>query len=88
MAPIRKRSRLKAKVFALPKKRKYPITDGKHARNAIARVTQHGSPAEKKAVYAAVRRKFPAIAKRSTVVPTKTGPGRHFGEPKGTKHAR
>jgi hypothetical protein len=86
MAKIRKRSRLKPKTFALPKARKYPITDAKHARNAIARVTQHGSPAEKRAVYAAVRKRHPSVAKRSTVVPTKTGPGRHYGEPKGTTH--
>jgi hypothetical protein len=39
----------------------YPIPDAGHARNALARVSQHGSPEEKKKVRAAVRRKFPAI---------------------------
>lgn len=65
---------------------KYPIPDAKHARNAITRVQQFGSPAEKKKVFAAVRRKFPALAKRSTVVPTRSGTGRRYGEKKGTTH--
>lgn len=47
---------------------KYPIQDLPHARNALARVSQHGSPAEKKMVKAAVKRKYPALAKRSTVI--------------------
>ena len=52
--------------FALPSTRKggkggYPIPDASHARNALARVSQHGSPAEKSKVKAAVHRKFPNI---------------------------
>ncbi len=39
----------------------YPIPDESHARNALARVSQHGSPAEKAKVRAAVHRKFPDI---------------------------
>src|SRR5699024_11412436 len=35
-----------------------------HARNALSRVSQHGSPAEKKRVRAAVRRKYPSIGKK------------------------
>jgi len=71
MAPIKKRSRVKAKTFAIPSKRKYPIPDVKHARNALARVRQHGTPKEKKQVYAAIKRKFPALAERSTVIKTR-----------------
>jgi len=47
--------------FALPGKRAYPIEDKAHARNALARVSQHGTPAEKKKVRAAVHKKYPKI---------------------------
>lgn len=47
--------------FALPGKR-YPVNDAKHARNALARVAQHGTPSEKAKVRAAVKRRFPGIA--------------------------
>ena len=80
-----KRSAMKPSTFAIPSTRKYPIPDLSHARNAIARV-QKGYSSEKAAVYAAVRRKFPALAERSTTVPTKSGPGRRYREPKGTRH--
>lgn len=39
----------------------YPIPDEAHARNALARVSAHGTPAERRAVRAAVKRKFPNI---------------------------
>ena len=39
----------------------YPIPDESHARNALARVSQHGSEAEKAKVRAAVEKKFPNI---------------------------
>lgn len=92
----KRRNRLKGGSFAVPKnspvggkgKAKYPIHDMAHARNAIARVSQHGSPAEKRMVHAAVRRKYPALAKRSTTIATKGGTGRHYGQPKGTRNKR
>lgn len=46
--------------FALPGRR-YPIEDRSHAANAKARVSQYGTPAEKKAVRAAVARKYPTL---------------------------
>jgi len=58
------RKRMSGKSFALPKQKKYRIDDLPHARNALARVSQHGSPAQKKAVRAAVVRKFPSLKKR------------------------
>jgi len=58
------RARMKGSSFALPGKKKYRIDDKAHARNALARVAQHGSPAEKKKVRAAVKRKYPSIGKR------------------------
>jgi hypothetical protein len=58
------RKRLSKKSFALPGKRKYPIPDKAHARNALARVAQNGTPAEQKKVKAAVRKKFPSLGKK------------------------
>lgn len=68
-------------AFAVPKsspvggkgKGKYPIPDLAHARNALARVQQHGSPAEKQMVKSAVKRKYPGLAKRSSVIGKKRG---------------
>jgi hypothetical protein len=67
------RKALPAKSFALPGKGagpsgkgagSYPINDPSHARNALARVSQHGSPAEKAAVRAKVHAKFPGIGQK------------------------
>lgn len=58
----RARKRMKPSTFALPKQRKYPIPDAAHARNALARVAQNGSPTDKAKVRRAVKRKFPSIA--------------------------
>jgi len=55
-----KRKALPAKSFAGPD-RSYPINDPNHARNALARVSQHGTPAVKAKVRAAVHRKYPDI---------------------------
>ncbi len=41
----------------------YPIPDASHARNALARVAQHGSSAEKAEVRRKVHAKFPDIGK-------------------------
>ena len=54
------RSKIRSSSFALPGRR-YPIEDANHARNALSRVSQNGSPAEKSKVRAAVSRKFPGI---------------------------
>ena len=68
------RSKLKPKQFALPGKGEgpkgkgagsYPIPDPSHARNALARVSQHGSSSEKATVRAKVAAKFPSIGKGS-----------------------
>lgn len=68
----KQRQNLKSSQFALPGKGEgkggkgagsYPIPDKSHAQNALARVEQHGTPAEKKQVKAAVRRKFPSLGK-------------------------
>lgn len=59
------RNALPADDFALPGRR-YPINDASHARNALARVSQNGSPAEKSKVRAVVRRKYPDIGETTT----------------------
>lgn len=55
------RSALPTSTFAEPKKRKYPIPNISHARNALARVSGNGSATEKKMVRAEVHRRFPSI---------------------------
>ena len=57
------RKHLKKSSFALPEQEKDPIPDIEHARNALARVAQHGSEAEKKKVRAAVVKKYPSLDK-------------------------
>lgn len=42
-------------------KGKYPIPDPKHARNALARVSQHGTPGEREAVRSKVYAKYPEL---------------------------
>lgn len=54
------RNKLPDSDFALPG-RKYPIENLSHARNALSRVSQFGSPSEKKAVRAAVYRRYPEL---------------------------
>lgn len=48
--------------FALPGRR-YPIEDRSHAQNALARVSQHGSPSEKAEVRAKVHEEYPSMSK-------------------------
>jgi|TARA_R110002020_G_scaffold122695_1_gene278448 hypothetical protein len=55
-----KRKAIPSKDFAGPD-RSYPINDASHARNALARVSQHGTPALKARVKSAVKRKYPGI---------------------------
>jgi hypothetical protein len=54
------RKKISGKNFALPGRR-YPIEDASHARNALARVSQHGSSAEKAEVRAKVHAKYPGM---------------------------
>jgi hypothetical protein len=56
----RARKAIPADKFALAGRR-YPIEDASHARNALARVSQHGTSSEKATVRAAVHRAFPSI---------------------------
>jgi len=69
-----RRKKMPSSEFALPGKGEgpsgkgagaYPIEDASHARNALARVSQHGSSEEKARVRSAVHRKFPEIGHHS-----------------------
>jgi hypothetical protein len=57
----KKRNKLPANDFAEPGKRKYPLDTKNRAKNALARVSQYGTPAEKSAVKRKVHAKFPGI---------------------------
>lgn len=57
----KQRKRLPDNAFALEEERKYPIHDLPHARNALARVSAEGTPAEKKEVRREVYRKYPKL---------------------------
>jgi hypothetical protein len=56
------RKKLPGSVFALPGRR-YPIHDRNHARDALARVSEFGTPYEKAAVRQAVRQRYPDMGK-------------------------
>lgn len=55
--------------FALPGRR-YPIEDKSHARNALARVSQHGDSAEKATVRRRVKAKYPGIGQHAHHAPS------------------
>jgi len=59
----RGRKNLPTSSFAGPD-RSYPIQNPSHARNALSRVSQHGSSEVKAQVRAAVHRKYPSIGKK------------------------
>ena len=55
-----KRNKIPSRNFAGPD-RSYPIEDMSHARNALSRVSQHGTEELKARVRAKVHKKFPGI---------------------------
>ena len=57
----RKREELKDSDFAIPEKRKYPIHNKAHARNALARVAQFGTSEEQLRVRKSVLERYPEI---------------------------
>lgn len=56
-----KRAALPKSKFALPAQRAYPIDTPGRARDALARVSANGTPAQKAQVRNAVAKKYPAI---------------------------
>ncbi|MGW7617416.1 hypothetical protein ACWGLG_16420 [Streptomyces antimycoticus] len=59
----KRRKQLPKTSFALPGKRKYPVDTKNRARNALARVSQHGTKSEQKAVRSKVAKRYPSIGK-------------------------
>jgi hypothetical protein len=59
----KERNALPASAFVFPGQRAYPIQDEEHARNALSRVSQFGTPAEKAAVRKAVYSRYPNIGR-------------------------
>ena len=57
----RGRRRLPDSAFAIPGKRAYPIHDEAHARAALSRVSQFGSPEEQAIVRRKVKERYPNI---------------------------
>ena len=57
----KERNALPKSDFAIPSERAYPVPDVSHARNALARVAQHGTPAQQATVRAKVAQDFPGI---------------------------
>lgn len=55
------RAQMAPASFALPDQKKYRIDDPAHARNALTRVAQNGTPAEQAKVKAKVKAKYPSI---------------------------
>ena len=78
------REHIKAKNFALTPRQSdtgkpaYPIHDKAHAANALARVKQHGTPAQQSEVYKDVARRYPELAARSDV-PALKAKAKHAG---------
>lgn len=68
----KKRRSLPRSAFGIPSQRKFPLDTRKRARNALSRVSQHGTPAQKKAVRAKVRRKYPSIKVSGTTTRRRT----------------
>lgn len=52
---------MKPSSFGVPSQKKYPIDTKKRARNALARVAQHGTPAQKTQARKRVKAKYPSI---------------------------
>lgn len=61
-----RRNALPASDFAGPDG-SYPIPDESHGRNALARVSEFGSPALKAEVREKVHEKFPSIGRTSSI---------------------
>lgn len=65
------RNKLGPDQFAIPGKRAYPIHDINHARNALARVAQNGTPEEQAKVKRAVHKKYPQLADKEDAADAK-----------------
>ena len=80
-----KRNQLPASSFAGPD-RSYPVNNMSHARNALARVSQHGTAALKAKVRAKVHKKFPGIKQHDEQMKMEGGAVHHRMDRAHRKH--
>ena len=92
----KQRESLPDSAFAIPEERKYPIHDKNHARAALARVAEFGTPEEKQRVAKAIADRYPeeevlnsyakakASGSRIMMTPLKDSP-HHPVAPKGSR---
>ena len=69
----KQREALPDSAFAIPEERKYPIHDKNHARAALARVAEFGTPAEKQRVAKAIKERYPEEETLNSYATAKTG---------------
>jgi len=60
----KKRRSLPDSAFALPSKRKYPIHDKEHTRNALARAAQSETDGNYQYIRQKVLKRYPSLKKR------------------------
>jgi len=58
---VKGRAQMPASDFGLPAQKKYRIDDAAHARDALGRVAQSGTPAQQAQVRRRVKAKYPSI---------------------------
>lgn len=75
------RNALKTGDFALPKQRAYPIHDLAHAKDALSRVAQNGTPDEQQKVRAAVHKRYPKLGTEKREMTPNEVPAKKFEKP-------
>ena len=70
---IKQRNNLPDSAFAIPEERKYPIHDKNHARAALARVAEFGTPEEKERVRKAIANRYPEKETLNSYATAKAG---------------
>jgi hypothetical protein len=81
LGQAKERNALKSSDFALPKQRAYPIHDLAHARDALSRVAQSGTPDEQVRVRAAVHKRYPKLASEKREMSPNEVSARKFQKP-------
>ena len=69
----KQREALPDSAFAIPEERKYPIHDKNHARAALARVAEFGTPEEKQRVAKAIKERYPEEETLNSYATAKAG---------------
>ena len=69
----KQREALPDSAFAIPEERKYPIHDKNHARAALARVAEFGTPEEKQRVAKAIKDRYPEEETLNSYATAKAG---------------